>query len=483
MNAAFIGTVLVTCMPTLLCAQIVRDGTMGPAGAVSAAPDYMIAQSDGTTVGTNLFHSFSQFVINTGETATFLGSPGIVNVISLVTGGAVANIDGLLATSGMPGANFFLVSPAGAIFGPDSHIDVGGAFVVTTADELILGGGGLVSTVSPSANVLTTAAPSAFGFLNAKPNGITVDRSNNALQVQAGQSLSLIGGDIQIIDSTLRASGGRINLISVDAPGEAVLAPNSFVTAIDVSAFARLGSVELTDGSLLDVTPATGAAPGALVDIHAGQVKITGTAIATPQGGGLNIQGRGPITISKSNFNFGDIFLISNDSIIVDDSVLATNAATDGGNITFVAPKLVLIQSSDLTAQTGLFGGQIQLDSGRVIVGASNLIGLAGVETVFTFINPEALFIESDSQIDTGKQEMEPDLDIAAETLIFFPTLDLPDGRDYLLEICSMDVLDDLSSFIVTGRGGLPVLPGWWAPSLEPTNVLPVHQTPVPVRR
>lgn len=234
-RAALICVLFVTNVAALVSAQIVRDGTMGPAGAVSAAPDYLIPQSDGTTVGTNLFHSFSQFDINTGETATFLGSAGIVNVISLVTGGAVATIDGLLATSGMQGVNFFLVSPAGAVFGPNSQIDVGGAFVVTTADELILTGGGLVSAVGPSANVLTTAAPSAFGFLNANPNGITVDRSNKTLLVKAGQSLSLIGGDIQIINGTLRAPGGRINLVSVDSPGEALLDPTDLVTMIDVT--------------------------------------------------------------------------------------------------------------------------------------------------------------------------------------------------------------------------------------------------------
>ncbi|MCV6637606.1 hypothetical protein [Candidatus Albibeggiatoa sp. nov. NOAA] len=47
---------------------------------------YNIPQEFGQTVGSNLFHSFDSFNLNAGETAQFIGSEKIRNVISRVTG-------------------------------------------------------------------------------------------------------------------------------------------------------------------------------------------------------------------------------------------------------------------------------------------------------------------------------------------------------------------------------------------------------------
>ena len=52
-------------------AQVVRDGTLGPSGAIAATPitsprftaEYRVLASDGQQRGGNLFHSFSQFDI------------------------------------------------------------------------------------------------------------------------------------------------------------------------------------------------------------------------------------------------------------------------------------------------------------------------------------------------------------------------------------------------------------------------------------
>ena len=88
MASAALLTHLVSGVPAAH-AQIVYDGTVGPGGAL-AGPDFVIPQVDGTVIGTNLFHSFSQFNINTGQSATFTGAAGIGNILSRVTGGNVA---------------------------------------------------------------------------------------------------------------------------------------------------------------------------------------------------------------------------------------------------------------------------------------------------------------------------------------------------------------------------------------------------------
>ena len=114
-------------------AQIVLDGSVGPAGALSG-PDFAIGAELGTTLGPNLFHSFSDFNILTGESATFSGPDAIDNVVSRVTGGSVSTIDGLLRST-IAGADFYLVNPSGILFGANAALDVDGSFHARTADH------------------------------------------------------------------------------------------------------------------------------------------------------------------------------------------------------------------------------------------------------------------------------------------------------------------------------------------------------------
>lgn len=66
-------------------ADVSMDGTLGPKGPL-AGPNYQIPDTLGQTRGSNLFHSFDKFNINTGESATFTGPSVIRNIISRVTG-------------------------------------------------------------------------------------------------------------------------------------------------------------------------------------------------------------------------------------------------------------------------------------------------------------------------------------------------------------------------------------------------------------
>src|SRR5580692_8839423 len=96
--------------------QVVLDGTVGPAGA-RLGPNFVIPQSVGRLQGTNLFHSFSQFNISAGESATFTANTGtaVTNVIARVTGTSSSNINGLVR-SDIPNANLFLINPNGIVF-------------------------------------------------------------------------------------------------------------------------------------------------------------------------------------------------------------------------------------------------------------------------------------------------------------------------------------------------------------------------------
>src|SRR5919108_3394450 len=235
---------LVMPFSALTKAEVTLDGTLGPAGSL-ADPNFMIPDTVGRTVGTNLFHSFGVFNINTGESATFTGPSSIENVLGRVTSGSSSFIDGLLRTQFENASpNLFLLNPAGVLFGPNASLDVQGSFHVSTADYLKLGEGGRFEATNPENSVLTVAPPEAFGFLGERqPAGIAVQGS--LLQVPDGETLSVVGGDIKVAGGSLYASGGRIDIASVASPGEVL--PNA--PDLGVASFERLGRIEVSHSS------------------------------------------------------------------------------------------------------------------------------------------------------------------------------------------------------------------------------------------
>jgi filamentous hemagglutinin family protein len=70
--------------------------------------------------GVNLFHSFQEFGLNSGEIANFLPNPQIQNILGRVVGGNPSVINGLIQVAGGSNANLFLMNPAGIIFGQNA---------------------------------------------------------------------------------------------------------------------------------------------------------------------------------------------------------------------------------------------------------------------------------------------------------------------------------------------------------------------------
>src|SRR5215203_1768093 len=103
-------------------AQIVMDGKLGAGGPLTG-PNYSITAELGRTRGNNLFHSFTRFDLQSGDTATFSGPGSIKNILARVTGGTASSIDGTVR-SDIAGANLFLINPSGVIFGPNAVVDV-----------------------------------------------------------------------------------------------------------------------------------------------------------------------------------------------------------------------------------------------------------------------------------------------------------------------------------------------------------------------
>jgi large exoprotein involved in heme utilization and adhesion len=83
--------------------HITVDGRFSPAQTL-VGPNYSITANLGKQVGSNLFHSFGQFGLSTGESAAFSGPATVSNVIGRVTGGNPSSVDGRIQ-SNIAGAN------------------------------------------------------------------------------------------------------------------------------------------------------------------------------------------------------------------------------------------------------------------------------------------------------------------------------------------------------------------------------------------
>jgi filamentous hemagglutinin family protein len=218
------------------------DGSVGPIRSFSG--DFILDESLGTLRGSNLFHSFSRFSIDANESATFTTTTSsIANVISRVTGGETTSIHGSLTLTPASGApNFFLVNPAGVVFGDGAQINVPAGFHVSTAQKMKFSDGFEWETTFPSGSSLTVAPPEAFRFVGGQPaaavsfNNRTANGVANgilSLSLKKQSDLTVSAGSIQIDSAILQNGGGRIKLSAVGAaaadvaPASDLLQPGS----------------------------------------------------------------------------------------------------------------------------------------------------------------------------------------------------------------------------------------------------------------
>jgi filamentous hemagglutinin family protein len=326
--ALLVALVAMFASPQWSHAQIATDGSLGPARTLSGK-SVTIGSDLGQIRGANLFHSFLEFNVNTGQSVTFTGPTSIANILSRVTGGSPSTIDGLLRST-IPGANMFLLNPAGVLFGPNASLDIGGSFHVTTADYVRLRDGGVFHANLANQSVLSVASPAAFGFLGTSPAPIIVQGS--ALAVGAGRSISLVGGDVAVVNGLLAAPGGRISLVSVGGAGEATFNPATQTPDLSVRNGVPGGQVVLSNAGLLSDS-----------DVRGGRILIRGGRLVSEASVGLvrnlGVEDGDPVGIDIT---------VTND-VVLDGSALRTATLfARGGDIAVNARSIVVAGGGDI---------------------------------------------------------------------------------------------------------------------------------------
>lgn len=362
--------------------------------------DHAITGGTTSADSQNLFHQFSEFNVLTGESATFVTDPAILNILSGVIGSNSSLIDGLLQVSGS-NANLFLINPNGILLGPNSALNLQGSFTATTADQVNFAEGafGLIGSSDYAALV---GEPQSFSFSLDNPASIV---NAGDLAVTAGESVMLIGGQV-LNTGTIAAPGGEI-IISAIAGGNLVrIAQDGSLLNLevetlaeqgtDLTAFSPLSLPELLTGSAAAIAPVDTVtvnpdgtvqlASGTPVNSESGAITAAGLlSVAATQGGQVLFFGE-DIALSEGLIDIGGT------AIGGELSVYATNQltlgvevnASGGGHALFDPPTFTVNEAEAATIVSTLNS------TGSTTVEASEIININAA--IDNSDNPEAPF-------------------------------------------------------------------------------------------
>ncbi len=433
--------------PAAALAQITPDNTLGNETSV-VTPDALV-QGDlaeliegGAIRDTNLFHSFSDFNVETLQRVYFANPAGIDTILTRVTGGNGSSIDGTLGVDGL--ADLYLLNPNGIAFGPNAQLDIRGSFVASTADSWNLGDGLVFSAVDPEAPpLLAVTLTPGLQYGAAQQADITNDGN---LAVAPEASLVLMG-DTVTHTGTLTAPGGDVQLlgnrVGVFGSGQ-----------IEVSSPTGGGRVNLGGGF-----QGQGPLPTAQQTVVGPNAELIADAMASGDG--------------------GEIIVWSDDLTRFYGSASARGGAIagDGGLVEVSGlEQLVYDGQVDTTAANGAIG-TLLLDPTNIIVVESLAAETSLLEDVDEFSDPD-INNDEDTQIEALAIAL-ANSDVvlqATDTISFespvvmlFPSIDLTatagdsitvnqpvitSGGDILLEAPNIAI----SEFMASSGGGITLL-------------------------
>ena len=329
--------------------------------------------------GQNLFHSFTDFSIPTNGSANFTNPVGNQSIITRVTGNLFSDLNGTLKTNG---ANFLLINPQGVVFGTGVKLDVGKAFVTSTASGVDFvdaarrnynfgtnrAGDAPLLTIDPNVAfnparlIMTASIPGSRGIEN-----YGTLATNNP-----GQYIGLIGGDVNFYGGQLIAPGAKVELGGLKQSGTVGF---SLENGVQFPANVDRGNVSVvtsgTSPSIVDVRSGGGGS----LSIFAKDITIQGT--------GTRIRAGIATGLGDATAIAGDIKLDATGNIILADTAALLNrvnpgAEGKGGGIEITTRNLSVINGAQLSAST--FG---QGDAGNIKITATDNVSFDGYKNNF----------------------------------------------------------------------------------------------------
>ncbi|MDJ0573622.1 MAG: filamentous hemagglutinin N-terminal domain-containing protein [Xenococcaceae cyanobacterium MO_234.B1] len=406
--------------------EIVPDNTLPNNSFVTPNGD-IINITEGTTVGNNLFHSFEQFSLPTGQTVVFQNDLNIENIINRVTGNSVSNIDGLIRSLG--NANLFLINPKGIIFGPNASLDVGGSFIGSTANSIKFSDGSEFSAINPQEPpLLTVNIPVGLQY-GVNPGSIVVEGSGNnlvlnrdfsidlsnrpvGLQVPDGKTLALMGGDVILSGGNLTAAEGNIELWAVNDGLVSIIDSNGQLQIETGQEPLTYGNIQFSQAASVDGSGNRGGEiqlQGQNITVQDGSVILTET-LGNGLGGTLKVRGTESVKVEGISA-LSPIF----SGLIAD---VAPGATGNGGNVIIETDSLQVTDGGQISS--GTFGvgnaGTLTVKAQNIKISGGSPFGPSGL---FTPVALGARGNGGDLTIETSSLEITDAGQITSQTFGF----------------------------------------------------------------
>jgi filamentous hemagglutinin family protein len=335
------------------------------------------------------------------------------------------------------------------------------------AGQLSISNGGTITSAIAGNPVAALAGQGTAGNINIQATDVQVSdlivepfsQTPSGITVALGQNATGQGGNINLTANSLRVfNGGQITSSSEgNGPAGNV---NLTANTIDVQGISQT----LVNGqylpSAITASSSTAAAAGS-VNVTSGALsvrngaQVTVTNSGTGEAGNLTVTGgtffldqAGQLTASTVNGNGGNMTLqLQNGVIMRYGSVISATAGGtgDGGNITINAPVIAGFENSDIIANA------FQGNGGNIQITTQGIFGLEFRPQ----LTPENDITASSQFGVNGTVEIN-EFSLDPDTGIVELPAGLADTSDQIAQGCATD---GDSSFVATGRGGIPPSP------------------------
>ena len=349
-------------------AQVIPDASLGAESSV-VRPDVIKGQpSDridgGASRGGNLFHSFQEFNVGANRGVYFANPAGIENILSRVTGANRSNILGTLGVLG--NANLFLINPNGIVFGPNARLDLAGSFVGSTANSLVFDNFEFSASNPQAPPLLAINIPIGLRFRDT-PAPIQVQSQPPSLAIEPGQTLALVGGDLNLDRGQLLAPNARIELASVAGNEQIGLRFSEEALALTADTVQQFRDIQLS-GATIEITD------GGDLNLYSRNLtllddsQIDANTLGADAGGDLTLQVADRLTMVSGNIaaqveagatgSGGDITIAAQELHLSEGAQINvdTFGAGDAGNLTVITDRLTAIGKGADGFPSGLFG-------------------------------------------------------------------------------------------------------------------------------
>lgn len=364
------------CVIPLVQAQIIPDGTLSTEVSTSNNLDFTIRGNSQS--GANLFHSFREFSVPTGGSASFKNANNIQNIFIRVTGSSISNIDGIVQANGT--ASLFLLNPNGIIFGQNASLAIGGSFIATTANQINFADGTVFSATNlQNSPLLTVSIPIGLQFrenpgdiINRSivTNPLTVETDfvvPGGLQVQPKKTIALIGGNVVFNGGSLTAPSGGIEVGSVGSNSYVSLRTVAESWVLGYETVQKFQNIQLFQDALIDTSGLNGEGNEANrdsgnINLYGEQIIVTNQSDLTAYNEGANRGGSITLKASKS-VEFSEL------------SNISTNNFSTGisGKITIETGYFLLRDRSRIDTSNQKAGS-----GGQIIVNATDFVEIDG---------------------------------------------------------------------------------------------------------